>query len=643
MKKYGPVKIALVGQPNCGKSTLFNALVGLKAQTSNLPGTTVQYTKSRMNYKGRIFDIIDLPGTYSLSSQDMAEHETLKYLLTEEVDLIINVMDATLLSRSLELTLQLMELGKPMIIALNMMDEAKSKGIQIDVKKLQEILGIPVIPTVAVHGKGLKELFETILKVLKTEKVPEFYRCSRVVEEKIQKLTEEVEKAAGGEIKIPSRLIAIKLLENDDYFVDLMKKYPDILKLAESFRKDLEDLMGVPAPDVIHAERHNLSMKIAEKVTKVQHGLRKTLDDKIDAIVMHPVIGYGILAVVFFFFFYLIFKIGAPLEEFFTGPFDRLLDTVHTRVSSEFLRFVLEGLIQGIAGGIGIVLPYFIPLVFLLSFLEDLGYLPRVAFLLDGLMHKIGLHGKSVIPLILGYGCSVPAIAATRILDNERDRIISALLVPLVPCAARITVIFALVAYFLGPWWALFFFVFNIFVVALLGRILNGFFKTPSYGLLMEIPSYKIPSLRITFDKTWLQVKNFIYLAWPLLIAGSVVLGVIQYLNIDNVINAIFSPLVHTILGLPREVGTTLIFGVLRKELTLVMLAQALGAEIGKLDKVLTREQIVVFTMFVTFYIPCISTIGIIWREYGKKIMLYSILLGLTVATLTGLIFRIIV
>ncbi len=643
MKKYGPVKIALVGQPNCGKSTLFNALVGLKAQTSNLPGTTVQYTKSRMNYRGRIFDIIDLPGTYSLSSQDMAEHETLKYLLTEEVDLIVNVMDATLLSRSLELTLQLMELGKPMVIALNMMDEAKSKGIEIDVKKLQQTLGIPVIPTVAVHGKGLKDLFETILDVLKKEKAPEFYRCSRIVEEKIHRLTKEVEKVLDENIKIPPRLIAIKLLENDDYFVDLMKAYPQILDLADKFRRELEDLMGAPAPDVIHAERHNLSMRIAEKVTKVRHSVRKNLDDKIDTIVMHPVLGYVILGVVFFFFFYLIFKIGAPLEEFFTGPFDRLLDIVHQRVSSEFLRFVLEGLIQGIAGGIGIVLPYFIPLVFLLSFLEDLGYLPRVAFLLDGLMHKIGLHGKSVIPLILGYGCSVPAIAATRILDNERDRIISALLVPLVPCAARITVIFALVAYFLGPWWALFFFIFNIFVVAFLGRILNGFFKTPSYGLLMEIPSYKLPSLKITFDKTWLQVKNFIYLAWPLLIAGSVVLGIIQYLNIDSLINTVFSPLVHTLLGLPREVGTTLIFGVLRKELTLVMLAQALGAEMGRLNEVLTREQIVVFTMFVTFYIPCISTIGIIWREYGKKIMLYSILLGLVVATLTGLIFRIIV
>ncbi len=643
MKSYGPVKIALVGQPNCGKSTLFNALVGLKAQTSNLPGTTVQYTRSRMNYRGRIFDIIDLPGTYSLSSQDMAEHETLKYLLTEEVDLIINVMDATLLSRSLELTLQLMELGKPMIIALNMMDEAKSKGIYIDVKKLQEILGIPVIPTVAVHGKGLKELFEKILEVLKTEKAPEFYRCSRIVEERIKKLAHEIEKAVGPNFKIPPRLIAIKLLESDDYFVDLMKGYPGILSLAENMRNELEDLMGAPSPDVIHAERHNLSMRIAEKVTKVQHRLKKSLDDKIDSVVMHPVLGYGILGVVFFLFFYLIFKIGSPLEEFFTGPFDRLLDVVHTQVSGELLRFVLEGLVQGIAGGIGIVLPYFIPLVFLLSFLEDLGYLPRVAFLLDGLMHKIGLHGKSIIPLILGYGCSVPAIAATRILDNERDRIISALLVPLVPCAARITVIFALVAYFLGPWWALFFFVFNIFVVALLGRIINGFFKTPSYGLLMEIPSYKIPSLKITFDKTWLQVKNFIYLAWPLLIAGSVVLGVIQYLNIDNLINTVFSPLVHTVLGLPREVGTTLIFGILRKELTLVMLSQALGSEIGKLDRVLTREQIVVFTMFVTFYIPCISTIGIIWREYGKKIMFYSILVGLTVATLTGVLFRILV
>jgi ferrous iron transport protein B len=278
-----------------------------------------------------------------------------------------------------------------------------------------------------------------------------------------------------------------------------------------------------------------------------------------------------------------------------------------------------------------------------MALLEDIGYLARAGFLLDTFMHRVGLHGKSVSPFILGFGCNVPAIVATRILESKRDRILTALLIPFIPCSARTTIVLALVAFFLGPWWAIGFYVFNILLVALLGRVLTVFFRTSSPGLILEIPSLKVPALKNVLLKVYVQLKSFVRFAWPLLIGGSIVLGLIQSLHWDVVINAILAPLVSGALGLPRELGVTLVFGFLRKELSLLMMLQALGVGYKDLLTVITREQMIVFTVFVSFFIPCLSTFAILWKEVGRRIAFLSAALSVSVAVVVSLLVRLII
>lgn len=634
------MKIALVGQPNSGKSTLFNVIAGFKANTSNLPGTTVTFTESRVNIGGRIADVVDLPGTYSLSTGDLAELETLKYLIENDIDVVINVIDASLLSRSLELTLELLDLGLPTVVALNMMDEAERKGIEIDVDKLSEMLGVPVVPVIAVHGKGIKKLFEAVFETARKNTVPRVIRYPAPVEEKIREMEDSISEELARKLKVTRRFLAVKLLEGDEFFLKKVKEeFPDIENFARTSLKELEEKRGIPADQVLHSERHNLAMCIFEKTARIKRKKGPTVEEKIDRVVMHHFWGYPIMALVLLLFFYLIFSIGGPLEEFFLGPLDALRDRLSSSMGSGLLLNLIDGFLQGIEGGLAVVLPYFVPLVFLMSFLEDLGYLPRIAFLLDTFMHKIGLHGKSVIPFIVGYGCNVPSITATRILESPRDRILTALLIPFIPCSAKTTVILALVAFYLGPLWALGLYVTNIFVVAILGRVISGFFPTPSPGLILEIPSYKLPSMKVTFLKTWLHLKTFINFAWPILIVGSIIMGFLQFLKVDLLINAFFAPLTRGILNLPGEVATTLIFGILRKELSLIMLFQALGT--SHVSDILTTKQILTFTVFVIYYIPCLSTLAMLWREFGKKIALLSALLNTGVATLLAFLVRI--
>ncbi|PIU24922.1 MAG: ferrous iron transport protein B [Candidatus Infernicultor aquiphilus] len=636
------MKIALMGQQNSGKSTIFNSVAGYKAVTSNFPGKTVTYNLTKFNLFGQTLELVDLPGTYSLTSFDLAELEARKYLLKNSVDVVIDVIDASLLSRSLELTLQLLELKIPMVICLNMIDEADRKGIKIDIEKLSKILDVPVVPVIAVKGKGIKELFSTAYKMGEKKKIGKTLNFSKDVEEVIEKLSAQIkEKQISKEFNVPERFLAIKYLENDRYFMeDFKNRDKKIFKEINYFQNLLKEVHGRPPDVVISSERHHLSMNIYESVVSLTKP-HASLIDYLDNVLMHPILGYISLGLIFYLFFNLVFKVGKIVEEPLLNYFYSIIPLIGKSINTDTLLFsVISGIIQGLAGGIAIVLPYLFPFLFGLAILEDLGYLPRIAFLMDAFLHKIGLHGKAIIPFILGYGCTVPAIMATRILESERDRFITSVLATMIPCAARMTIIFALVAFYISPKAALAIYILNLIVIIISGKILSRLLPEVTPGMILEIPAYHIPSLKVALAKTWLRMKEFIFVAWPLLIAGSTILSLLHYFRADTLINHFFSPLT-SLLGLPLVVGTTLIFGILRKELSMLMLIQALGT--ANVVSVMSTTQIMTFTVFIIFYIPCVATIAVLWREIGSKRTLFTIaftfILAIILATITRFVY----
>jgi len=634
--------VVFVGQPNSGKSTLFNSLAGPKAETSNFPGTSVTHTHSRVIVDGRSLDIVDLPGTYSLCPTDPAEQVALTHLFSERPDLVVNVIDASTFCRGLELTLELIELGRPLVVALNMVDVAERKGIEIDAAKAERLLGVPVVPTIAAYGRGVRELLDRAFEVI--DKGQELR--PRGFSDDVEDVIAGVERALPPSFPVAAnpRFVAVKLIETAGHACAayLGAVEPGVRAAVSRACGTLERRRGAPAYEVISAERHHQAMKLAEETSRVRHGRRLTWDKRIDAVLMHPVLGYVILAAVFLAFFFVIFRVGSPLESLVLKPFTQLRAALAARLGHGLGFYLAEGLIQGIGGGVGIVLPYFLPLLLLMAALEDSGYLARAGFLLDAFMHRIGLHGKSVSPFILGFGCNVPAIVSTRSLESRRDRVLTSILIPFIPCSARTTIVLALVAFYLGPLWAAGFYAANILVVALVGRIVSRFVREPSPGLILEIPSLKAPRPGTMLRKTWLQVLSFIRFAWPLLVGGSLALSLLVHFRADRWINDILAPLVVRGLGLPHELGVTLVFGFLRKELSLIMMLQALGVDSTNLLSVISREQIVVFTVFISFFIPCLSTFVMLWKETGKKWALVSAGLSIAVAAALSWLVRII-
>ena len=629
------MRFALVGQPNCGKSTLFNQVAGYRAETGNFAGTTVTFTETKVRVLGDVVELVDLPGTYTLLGTNPAERVVLDYLILKPVDAILNVIDATHLVQGLVLTLELMELGRPIVLAVNMMDEASRQGLKIDGEALGKLLGIPVLPMIASRGQGIREAFTETWRAAREKTIAAILPFKPDIEQAIERIKEIIAK---GEFPVSRRALAIKLLEGDP---ELSSRLGAEYKSLPNVVKNQLDLLchqsSRQAVWLIATERQRIAHELAQKVT-AQGEAYLSIRDRLDDYLLHPFLGYVFLLVIISLFFGAVYGFGNLIE----GPLLKLFESLSSMIlsgigSSGLLAQLLAGAIQGISGGVAIVLPYLVPFLIGLGFLEDIGYLTRIAFLMDALMHRMGLHGKAIVPFILGYGCNVPAVMSTRIMEDKRDRFLSAALATMVPCAARLAVIFGLAAFYLGPWVAVGIYFYNLLVISITGRIISLFLPEDSPGLIIEMPVYRVPTLRTVTSKAWFRVREFVVEAWPVLIIGSVILAGMNFFSITPYLDRVFRPFTWA-LGIPAEVGTPLIFGIFRKELSLLMLAQAFGTT--NFANVLTPEQMVTFTVFVVFYIPCLATMITIKNELGWKNMVLISGLSVVVALLAALFLR---
>ncbi|HIH22965.1 TPA: ferrous iron transporter B [Candidatus Micrarchaeota archaeon] len=533
------IRIALAGNANVGKSALFNYLTGLHQHVANWPGKTVEMAEGSLCYKNYEIDIIDLPGIYSLSTFSKEEKVTREYIEEEKPDVVINVVDSCALERNLFFTLQLLELEVPVVLALNQSDGAKKRGILIDEKKLSEILGIPVVKTVATTGAGVGKLLTlcTITSGLKRKA-----------------------KTEKGKINTDKRYLA--------------------------------------------------AGKIARKTMKLTQP-KELLVDKIDELTTHGIFGYIIMLVVLGVVFYSIFAFGGSVSSIIADFFN----TLKPQAPDLATKLLWEGLFGGFVAGITLVIPYAIPFYILLSVLEDTGYITRIAYLLDGIAHKVGFHGKAIIPMILGYGCNVPACFGCRILEYERDRLVTAFAVTLIPCTARTVVILALVGAYLGAEWAIGIYIFNLAVIAILAKIAFKALPGEPMGLIMEMPPYRIPSPGAILKHTWWKIKSILLVVFPYYMVGGLIFAVAYLVGAFDLLNSTFAPITEGWLGLPAYAATLLLFGIVSKELIVVLPAVLYATT--DLSTILTPVQMIVLTVVALFYIPCLATIEALRREFG--------------------------
>jgi ferrous iron transport protein B len=566
--------IALAGCPNVGKSVIFSRLTGVNVISSNYPGTTVDFTKGTTFIGDEKFELIDVPGTYSLEATSKAEE--VAQTMLQEADFVINVIDATHLERNLYLTLEILELKKPSIIALNLWDETRHLGIEIDVVKLEKMLGVPIIPTCALCGTGMKELAAKVSDAQPSQT--------------IGPLSEE-------------------------------KRW---LKVGEIIR-DVQ---------VVHHRHHTLKERLAD-------------------ITVMPTTGISIAIAVILLMFLFIIEIGNaiinylldPLFYGYYGPW--IVTTVNSFVPSGLLHDILIGtstlesldfeqslgiLTTGLYVPFGMVLPFVITFYFMLSVLEDFGYLPRLAILVDTGLHKLGLHGSAIVPTILGCGCNVPGALATRILETEKQRFIAMTLMAIsVPCMAQSAMIFAVLGRY-GLRWILIVYATLFVLYIFLGLLLKRIVKGESPELLLEVPRYRKPDPVTLLKKTWAKTYGFLAEAVPFVILGIFIVNLLYVFGIIDILMRVFSPILTAVLGLPEGAIVALILGILRKDIAIGMLLP-LG---------MSPQQLTVACIILATYFPCIATFVVMVRELGVRDLLKAAGLMVLVSLSVGILMRVI-
>ena len=648
------LKFALVGNPNSGKTCLFNELTGSTQYVGNWPGVTVEKKEGRVKKLKEDVKIVDLPGIYSLSPYSLEEVIARDYLLDEKPDVIINIVDATNLERNLYLTTQLMEFGLPMVVALNMMDEIEAKGDRIDIQALEQTMGIAFVPTVATKGKGINELIQKALQVAKAASAGTLIKPSPAIfTEMIEKCIEETEKILTSQIKgadFNSRWMVLKLLESDEKVIARINASEALLEAIKPYRERLEKEYDNDVESILADERYRyISQVVSRTVKRKRPSDSMTVSDKIDLIVTNRFLAIPL----FFAIMYIVFKLTFGtvgtfaveyIEVFFSETVvGQLSAWLEAAGAADWLQSLI---VDGIVGGVGSVLiyiPQIIILFFFLAILEDSGYMARAAFIMDYFFRKLGLSGKSFIPMLLGFGCSVPAVMATRTLEDEKDRRLTIILTPFMSCGAKLPVyaLFA-AAFFVAKQSRV---VFSIYLLGILVAIFSGFllkktvFKGESSPFVMELPPYRVPTFKNLMIHMWDRSKDFITKAGTVIFAAAVLIWFLQSFNfsfqmvedpagsilgvIGKAIAPIFAPLgfgdwraaVAILSGLLAKEVVVATFGIL---LAVGEVAEGSMELIAALQTYFTPLKAYAFMAFTLLYMPCIAAFGAIKREMNS-------------------------
>lgn len=636
--------LALAGNQNCGKTTLFNALTGSNQHVGNFPGVTVEKKEGSIK-KNKDVVLVDLPGIYSLSPYTSEEVVTRDFLVQEHPDAIINIVDATNLERNLYLTLQLMELNIPMILALNMMDEVRASGNTIYVEKLSENLGIPVIPISAAKGEGISDLISVVLKTIREKNPPQKLDfCQGEVHRAIHSIAHIIEDhsdAAG----YPLRFAATKLVEGDEPMFRALNLDTGDIHIIDHIVEQMEQDLGTDREAALADMRYTYIESLCSQcVVKHQETREQLRSEKIDRLLTHKYLGIPIFLLIMMTIFWLTFSvIGAPLQDLLSGWIDSFTANIEQMMTAaEVTPWLISLIVNGVCAGVGSVLsflPIIVLLFFFLSLLEDSGYMARVAFVMDKLLRKIGLSGRSFVPMLIGFGCSVPAIMATRTLSSDRDRKMTIVLTPFMSCSAKLPIYGMITAAFFPNHGALVMislYVLGIVVAILSGLLLkNTIFQGNSVPFVMELPAYRLPDAKSVLLHMWEKAKDFLHKAFTIIFIASIVIWFLQSFDwkmnmvsdsslsilasIGSVIAPIFAPLGFN----DWRASTALITGFTAKESVVSTLTILTGAAndaqlCSMLPQMFSPLSAFSFLAFTILYMPCVAAFAASKRELGS-------------------------
>lgn len=649
--------LALLGNPNSGKTTLFNGLTGSNQHVGNWPGVTVEKKEGFYKFDGEEYKLVDLPGTYSLGAYSDDEIVARDFLLNEKPDLVISVVDATNLERNLYLTTQLLEMDLNVVIALNMMDEARKKNIDIDIKKLSKTLGVPVIPTIASREEGLIDLKTEVDKRAKEKlvrKKSDIYSDEILI--KVKELSQDLEKV---DFSYPSDWMALKALESDGAVLNMINDS----NLDDSIKDKIEKYSQEHELDMID-ERYSFIRKIVNDCVSKPDNEVLTLTDKLDKIFTNKYLGIPIFALIMFLVFQLTFAIGEDFLGEMTESFiDFLGDKTYVflegvNAPNWFVSLISEGLFNGVGAVIEFV-PLIMLLYFFLGILEDTGYMARAAYVMDGVMRSVGLHGKTFIPMIVGFGCNVPGVMATRTLDSKKDRMIAILINPFMSCGAKIPIYLAFTAAFFPDKGGLVLFLLyasGIFVALLMGKIFSStLFQGEESHFIMELPPYRLPIFKYVVRDMWDKVSSFIKRAGTIIFAVVTLLwllsrmpfGVTPYSqeSLLGIIGTIIAPIFKYAGFGNWQAAVSLLAGIPAKEVVIATLGMVYagvseGSElIHAISQNFTPLSAVSFMVMVLLYTPCAAVIATVKQETGSYkwaafVAIYTFLVGLIASTL---------